>query len=217
MPYGGVEHGLSRTIRRLPLLLWLMFDERLRHRQGVGEFSADERCIFRIQLDRSDRALTLCDRTHARFGARVLALHIWNEHLPVLDPTSLRWARDFHDRLDLSLGELHRFLQRRDDLDDVRVIRADMAFGTARQSDQLARIAARYGFERIVDARPLTLGQKAHRLGENIYISLLVLARNGSALRRDTLRRERTPVFLSRRRLASRYADVAATSQRLAS
>jgi hypothetical protein len=42
-------------------------------------------------------------------------------------------------------------------------------------------------------------------LGENILISMMVLARNAAALRADVLRRDRTLVFLSRRELRRRY------------
>ncbi len=44
------------------------------------------------------------------------------------------------------------------------------------------------------------------RFGENVLISLMVLARNGVALRIDTLARSRVQVFLSRRTLMRRYA-----------
>jgi cytochrome b561 len=44
-----------------------------------------------------------------------------------------------------------------------------------------------------------------HRLGENIFISMMVLAHNAAALRADTLWRDRTLVFLSRSRLQERY------------
>jgi hypothetical protein len=42
-------------------------------------------------------------------------------------------------------------------------------------------------------------------LCENIFISLIVLARNQAALRRDTLRRGRTRAFMSRKVLEQRY------------
>ena len=44
-----------------------------------------------------------------------------------------------------------------------------------------------------------------HWFGENILISMMVLARNAAALRADVLWRNRTLVFLSRRELRRRY------------
>jgi hypothetical protein len=49
--------------------------------------------------------------------------------------------------------------------------------------------------------------QYARRVGENLFISLMVLAHNGPALRRDTLRRDRIHVFLSRQMLERRYGS----------
>jgi hypothetical protein len=57
----------------------------------------------------------------------------------------------------------------------------------------------RYGFETIAEHEHLPLGERAHRLGENILISLIVFARNARALRLDTLKRVRVPIYLSRR------------------
>jgi hypothetical protein len=44
-----------------------------------------------------------------------------------------------------------------------------------------------------------------HWFGENILISMIVLAQNASALRADTLWRDRTLVVLSRQTLQRRY------------
>jgi hypothetical protein len=51
------------------------------------------------------------------------------------------------------------------------------------------------------------LGERARRFGENILTSLIVLMRNSASLRRDTLRRGRTRVFMSRRTLEQRYGS----------
>jgi hypothetical protein len=51
------------------------------------------------------------------------------------------------------------------------------------------------------------LSQRLHRFGENILISMTVLARNAAALRADTLWRDRALVLLSRQRLQRRYGD----------
>jgi hypothetical protein len=55
-----------------------------------------------------------------------------------------------------------------------------------------------YPFPNIAD-------ENAHWFGENILISMIVLTRNAAAFRADTLRRDRTLVFLSRRELRRRY------------
>jgi hypothetical protein len=74
----------------------------------------------------------------------------------------------------------------------------------------MIRLLARYGFEFVPDTRPPTLGERARHFGENIHTSLIVLTRNAASLRRDTLRRGRTRVFMSRRTLEQRYGSEAA-------
>jgi hypothetical protein len=86
-----------------------------------------------------------------------------------------------------------RYLARRPDLDDVALIRCNMAFGGPERNAQMARLISRYGFELAPAATAVTLAERARHRGENILISLMVLARNASALRQDTLRCDRTP------------------------
>jgi len=51
----------------------------------------------------------------------------------------------------------------------------------------------------------LPLARRLHRFGENILISLIVLAHNPGALRADTLKRARVPIYLSRRILEKEF------------
>jgi hypothetical protein len=102
-------------------------------------------------------------------------------------------------------GALARYLASRSDLDDISLLRCTMEFAGRERDDQMVRLIGRYGFELVPSATTVTLGERARRLGENIFISLIVLARNRGALRRDTLRRGRTRVFMSRKVLEQRY------------
>jgi hypothetical protein len=52
---------------------------------------------------------------------------------------------------------------------------------------------------------PMCVKEYARRVGENLFISFMVLAHNGPALRRDTLRRDRIHVLMSRQMLERRY------------
>ena len=204
-PAGGLAvRALGRLIFRI--------DDHLRARQGVVEFTGHPRAIFRLRVRALDQDVVLVDGTRAGAGERIADLHLWNEQLPILRGDSLAWARQMNRCLDLSLRELARHLAGRGDLDDVAAIRADMGFGTADQLRQLARIAGRYGFEAVADRRELSKGRRLHRLGENVLISLMVLARNGEALRPDTLARSRVQVFLSRHALMRRYAGSEASA-----
>jgi hypothetical protein len=182
-------------------------DDRLRVRQGVFEYSHRPDCLFRIQFVASNDDYVLSDGTCICAGARIANLHVWNEQFPCFSgkgPT-LAWGRRVNRAFNISLRELSLFLDARRDFEDVLAIAANITFEPAERSDQLARFVARFGFERIAATGSRSFRQQIHWFGENILISMMVLARNAAALRADTLRRDRTLVILSRRELQRRY------------
>jgi hypothetical protein len=189
--------------------------------QSISEFTSDPNCILRIRLSRLDGDVVLSDRTRGRMGDRIIDLHFWNEHIPRMPEqgASIAWARQMHLCFRNSLRELARHLASRADLDDVSIIRCNMGLGVPEQNAQVVRLIARYGFERVPGAAAATMGERVRRLGENILISLMVWVHNAAALRRDTLRRGRAEVFLSRRVLEQRYGRgvgrVGATSRQV--
>ena len=181
-------------------------DVRLRLHQGVIEYTRCPTCLFRIQVITSCDDFVLSDGVHIRLGDRLIGLHVWNEQFPAFPargPT-LAWAQHFIRAFDTSLGELAYFLEAREDLDDIKAICGKVPFAPVR-SAQLARFVGRFGFERIAVNGSQSLRQRVHWLGENILISMMVLAHNAAALRTDTLWRDRTLVFLSRQMLQRRY------------
>lgn len=183
------------------------FDKWLQHRQGVIEYSAHPRCLFRMDVGRARRQLRLRDGTLLCHGQRVVHLHLWNERIPPVPEigTTIRWARQMQRGMAVSLRELARYLASRPELRDVAVICAEAPCGTQSQAHQLAHIMAHYGFEAILDEAPVRLGERLYRFGDNILISLMVLAQNSVTLRADTLRRVRVPIYLSRRGLVERF------------
>jgi hypothetical protein len=193
--------------------LWLAgvlfaFDVWMRRRQGVFEYTRNPSCVFRLDISRSPRALVLRDGTRVDAGQRIARLHFWNEQIPPVpkNGATIAWARQMQQVIMTSLGELACYLASRPDLSDIAVVCADVPSGTRTQSGQLARIMGRYGFETISEQEHLPLGERLHRLGENILISLIIFARNAGALRRDTLKRVRLPIYLSRRALVENSA-----------
>ncbi|MBU6526434.1 hypothetical protein OGR47_05375 [Methylocystis sp. MJC1] len=183
-------------------------DRRLRDRLQVIEYSNSPDCVFRLQIINCEGDLQLDDGTRLRRGDRVIDLHLWNEQIPRMPdgaPT-LAFARRIERCVELSLSELAKFLAARRDLDDIRAIRGNMSLGAQHRSDQSARIAARYGFERVSQLEPPSFARTLHRLGENVLVTMLALARNPGSVRGDTLWRDRTLTYLSRRTLENRYA-----------
>jgi hypothetical protein len=205
----GIKHLHSGDVRQFPWLEAMVaaLDDRLRLRHGVIEYTNSSECLFRIQLATCDESYVLSGGTCIRRGDRVANLHVWNEQFPCFagkGPT-LAWARRVNQAFELSLRELAGFLHGRRDLDDVVAICANMSLEPAERSAQLVRFVGRFGFEPIAAASSCSFRQQMHWFGENILISMMVLARNAAALRADTLRRDRTLVFLSRRELRRRY------------
>jgi len=183
------------------------FDKWLQRRQDVVEYSTHPQCLFRLQIGRSRQQLLLRDGTLLLPGQRIARLHFWNEQVPPVPEggSTIRWARQMQHGIAISLRELVGYLASQPDLGDVAVICGDVPCGTQSQARQVAHIMARYGFETIFEEEPVRLGERLHRFGENILISLTVLARNSAALRADTLRRVRVPIYLSRQGLAERF------------
>jgi len=182
-------------------------DRVLRRWQSVVEFTHDPTCILRITLGRLDQDFVLADGTAGRAGDRFVDLHLWNEQIPAMpkEGASIAWARQMSLCFQHSLRQLARYLTLRPDLDDISLLRCTMGFAGRERNDQMVRLIRRYGFEFVPPATTMTLGERARRLGENIMISLIVLARKQTARRRDTLRRGRTRVFMSRKVLEQRY------------
>ncbi len=171
------------------------------------EFTNSADCIFRLQQTISAEEIRLADGITISPGAHIASLHLWNEHLPVFrnNGPTLGWARQMSRALDTSLRELACFFERHSEFDDVVAISANMGFGTGEQADQLAHIAAHYGFQRIALPAPRSLADRVHRFGENILISMIVMTKNPSALRAGSLRRDRVRVVMSRCELDRRY------------
>ena len=180
-------------------------DRGLRRYHGVCEYTGHRDCILRLRVDRLHWPLVLSDDCRYDCGERMIDLHLWNEQMPAMagDISGLAWGRRVNHCFESSLRELVHFLSQRPDLADVRLIRAEMSFGTSERSTQLERIMGHYGFEP-APYGPMRRRGRLRRAGENILISMMVLARNIAALRPDSLRRDRIEVFLPRNVLERR-------------
>lgn len=202
----GREEGHVR-----PWLAGLVFafDAFLRQRHQVFEFTADPDCIFRAQLGYADHAVDLVDGIRIRPGDRMLNLHYWNEQIPRVPPAgpTIGWARQFCRQMESSLRELARYCTAHPELDDVVAIAANVAQGTRDQRAQLTYIMRRFGFAPPAAVEPSRSDARLRRLGENLLIAVMVMARNPIVLRVDTLWRDRTELYLSRTALAERFGE----------
>ncbi len=186
-------------------------DCRLRYRLGVGEYTRSSDCILRMQIIRNTDDVLLKDGTRLRPGDRIIDLHFWNQQVPLIPEAgpTLAWARRMNDGFKQSLQELAHHLATRSDVDDVVAVRIIAALGADARREKISRILSRFGFEIVLQREAPSLARQIRRYGENILISLMVLAYNAIALRADTLRRGRVPAYLSRRALENRYGAAA--------
>ncbi len=191
---------------RSPLFARAVFalDRRLRESNGIFCFTSDPSCLFRISFAQLRAATVLSNGIELDAGCPIVELHIWNEQLPILtqNASPIAWGLRMSRGLERSLRLLSSYLRERPGYDGVRAAQADMAFGTNEQTAQLLRICGRYGF---VPAASAEEEGFAHRIGQNILISMLVLASNAAAWRLSTFRRDRVRVFLTREELDRRF------------
>jgi hypothetical protein len=189
--------------------VWAL-DARLRLRYGVREYTRRPDCMFRIQVTRAAADLTLSDGSRLYAGDRIIDLHVWNEQFPRMAASgpTLGWAARINRSIELSLQELASHLARRRDLDDIAAVRANMGTGLAAERRRFARFMARFGFEAIPARAPRSPAERIQRLGENILICAMVLARNPVALRGRFLWCGRIELYLFRRRLDERYGPL---------
>jgi hypothetical protein len=181
-------------------------DALLRKQGGVITYTDEPGVIFRIGFGKADRPISLADGTRIETGDPIIELHLWNEHIPEVSTAEspIAFGRRLGRALDLSLARLAAYLATRPDLASMKAIHADMSSGSSADAAQLIRLSSRFGFEPVPPPPETRLG-RLHRLGENMLILMLVLARNPSTVRFGILTRVRTPAMLSRLELDRRY------------
>lgn len=185
----------------------LALDASLRRRYSIIEYTDNPLCIFRMHIVRSKHELTLSDGTRLCRGERMVDLHFWNDQVPPSSQAGMTFSRasQMTRRTQISLQELAQYLKREPDLQDISIIRINFPAVTRRKGEQMARILARFGFEAIAEHETPSLSQLIRRFGENILISLVIIAYNAGAVGSDSLMRTRTPLYISRRMLESRF------------
>jgi hypothetical protein len=185
-----------------------IIDKRLRARDGIFEYSNSPRCLFRVHFAVSSTDIALADGTRISRNSRIIHLHLWNEHIPPFPargPT-LSWARRLTSDLETSLEELADFIASRPDLEDIAAVGGTMTFGSIEQTQLVAHLAGRYGFVRAADpAHAHSIAERLHVLGENVLISMIVIAHNPAAFRTDCFRHDRMPVYVHRTELIRRF------------
>jgi len=190
------RHWLLSAIR------WV--DASIRRAEGIIDFSDNPGCVLRIAVRRTDCAVRLHDG-EIPAGSKFVELHLYNDHLIKDDTHGLKWGTRFRKRLVASLAELAEALQRDPQFHDVRAVRGRLASPLDRRRAELARFAARFGFEPLGEDHRKHWTDSLHDLGENIWLVILGLAFGTQAHEHRSLLRWRGDVWISRGRLVERF------------
>jgi hypothetical protein len=178
-------------------VFWL--DDWLRKWQHVYEYSDHPACLFRIQRADAEVDVKLAEGVSVRRGDPILNLHLWNEHLPALDPgrPDFPWARLIGREIATSLERLAAHMAQDSSYDDIVALRAEMRFGAAEQNMRIVRLSARYGFESVTTPDGEKVGA-VRELGENALVLMLILAANPGAARFSALKHDSALIYMSR-------------------
>jgi hypothetical protein len=136
---------------RLPHRLVRKLDDALRRLYDVREFSERPGCLLRIAIRRAAVDVCLADGCGVPRGAKILGLHLWNEHLPSLSPRSsnLGRANALRRQIGASLDELAGYVASDPLLDCIVALRARTALVPRKRLPKLLRIARAYGFDTV--------------------------------------------------------------------
>jgi len=180
-------------------------DAWLRRRQGIFEFTHDSRCMLRLSRSSADRDIRLSDGTQVQAGDPILDIHFWNEQIPKMNGSMLKWATSARRQMELSMAQLAEYVESEKSLHNIQIVRARAALVPRRGVGQLQRIAGSLRFEMHDPNRGLL--QRGHDFMENFLLWGLLRAFNAGGLRKNQFIRERHELWISRETLIRNYTD----------
>lgn len=192
---------LARAVRRL--------DAYLRVRQGIFEYSDDEKCLLRVSVEPAQAGFDLRDGTHICVGDPVCVIHLWNEHMTVIPPTGpdLTWAITFRRAMGRSFAQLAVAAQKDPRLLGAKAFGADAVFVSRKGDEPVAKVLAHFGFEWVTPDRKPTVWKKLHQFGENFLLLALLWAFNPSGMKGKSFFRPREPIWMSREMLVRKHGS----------
>jgi hypothetical protein len=191
-------------------LSWVVrsVDALLRRCQGIEEFTDDAECVFRISELRAKRTRTLSDGVSILAGQRVLQIHYWHEHLPVIPKNgpSVAWANVFKRRILYSYELVADELEANPRWASIGAFQAEPAF--AYRSDgatQLTRIFTSHGFDVVELDSGTDIPARIHGFFDSVLVWGLVWVFNPSGLKSHGLWHGRVQIWMSRGKFIGRY------------
>jgi hypothetical protein len=169
----------------------------------LSKFSADPDCVLRISLEPAGRTILLSDGVAIPAGDPVVAIHFWNEHLPVLPPEGLTaaWTGVMKRRIRHSFELLADYIETEPRFADVAAIHGAPAFPQRFGPVALARTLHHFGFDVMPPEHDLSL----HARLDSLLILGMNWAFNPVELRRHGRSYGRIHIWMSRRKLIERH------------
>jgi len=190
-----------------------LLDALLRRAYGVFEFCDDEDCLLRLQVAKAPYTLHLDGRV-VEAGETVLAIHLWNEHVPPIPSAGpdLAWASQMRRLFVESLRAVARRMAHDPRLAGVRAVGGATAVFPPAMHASGVRLMQRLGFTVAPYHRPLG---RFGEFWENLYSWWIMWAFSAVSLRqRRLLRLQRSEIWMSVEDFLSRYgADRAQSSE----
>jgi YkoP domain len=173
--------------------------------QGVYVYSRDPECILRLQLRTSTHTLPLGSWVVHK-GEPVLALHAWNERMPVIPPegADLAWALTLRRRLVYSFMGIARLIQEDPLYEQVRAVCGSSGLFSFSDHTGGVQMMQRMGFVVIPYHQPFG---RFGKFWENLFSWSLMWAYNTNSLNlRKFWRLQRTEIWMTRVEFVERYS-----------
>jgi hypothetical protein len=183
-----------------------LIDYLLRKHGDLREFSQDPSCILRIQLTTSPHPVTL-GSTLINKGDPVLALHLWNEHMPQLPQqgAELEWAIHLRRRLIDTFKGVARQLRDDDRYAAVKAIFGISVLFSFSEHVGGARMMQHLGFTVLPYYRPKG---RFGEFWENLFSWWLMWTYNETSIRsRKFWHLQRTEVWMDADEFMQRYGE----------
>jgi hypothetical protein len=180
------------------------FDALLSQALGVLEFCEDGDCVLRLQIARSRRTLCLTGQ-EVRVGEPVLALHLWNEHVPPLPQAGpdLAWAAQMRRVFIQSLRAVAAQMRRDPRLAGVRAVGGTTTLLPPDSHSGGRHLMQRLGFTIFPYQSPLG---RFGEFWENTYAWWLMWTYNVASLRhRQLLHLRRAEFWMTADEFLNRY------------
>lgn len=158
------------------------FDGWLSQRYGIVPLPDVKECFLRIQLTTASHPIEL-PGCRIMAGEPILALHLWNERIPLLPPEGpdIAWARQVQRLFLSSLQAVACEIQRDPCLAEVRAVQAESVLLSFTGGERLVR---RLGFVILPDRNRLG---RFGEFWENFYAWWIMWAYNPVSLRHRSL------------------------------